>query len=398
MTHTLTNQLATPRTAASRQLCGLDLIRFAAALLVVVHHLGFWVSVVHPTTRPAISSVAPYTWAGWIGVEIFFVLSCFVIAYSAERASAVDFVISRAVRLYPAAWICSTLSLILFLLVHQLEFSRSLMLNWLSTLTLLPYGILIEAVYWTLRVEIVFYAVVLFSLITKTFNRIGQIMTLLGLLSTGGWAYTAALAGATSPSRFGRWVAAFYVKAPLWDELLARFAPFFAIGVLLWLCLFRKTTVGRILAIALCAVGCLLEIRVHAHILLVGSGMQLSLWTPVLLWLAALVGIVASVKFNQRLIALLGQRGVVTCRTLGLMTYPLYLVHAGPGLILMHTLHGRIPDLVFSVADRRACRACQLLYQSLPGKTSAVTPETAHWRRAETSDPRSQPFVFTAVT
>src|SRR6266516_7176941 len=48
---------------------------------------------------------------GHIGVDIFFVISGFIIAYSAENSSAYEFLRSRIVRLVPAVWIIAPVTL-----------------------------------------------------------------------------------------------------------------------------------------------------------------------------------------------------------------------------------------------------------------------------------------------
>ena len=70
----------------------LDAVRLFAALSVMVYHLSFysWASkdsvvghmLNHATAFPA---ATPFTSWGWVGVEIFFVNSGFVIANSANR-------------------------------------------------------------------------------------------------------------------------------------------------------------------------------------------------------------------------------------------------------------------------------------------------------------------------
>lgn len=97
----------------ARPLPGLDIIRFAAAAMVMVFHLGYWSWVSAGTPAGIIAGRVAYPElsvlsCGWVGVEIVFVLSGFVIAYSPENASTISFVQGRSLRLAPAAWLCAT--------------------------------------------------------------------------------------------------------------------------------------------------------------------------------------------------------------------------------------------------------------------------------------------------
>ena len=105
----------------------LDPLRLGAALSVAVFHLMFWSWAwpsigVPPGFEHYVAadvqfpSAARFTWFGWVGVEIFFVISGFVIANSASKSSAIEFLFSRALRLYPAVWVCSTATFIVLLL------------------------------------------------------------------------------------------------------------------------------------------------------------------------------------------------------------------------------------------------------------------------------------------
>ncbi|MGY1845014.1 acyltransferase family protein [Modestobacter sp. SYSU DS0875] len=70
-------QLHPHRRPEIRALTGLRLL---AALWVVAHHL--WLFAPGDTWRPLIAPLAPLLDAGWLGVDLFFVLSGFVLAHS----------------------------------------------------------------------------------------------------------------------------------------------------------------------------------------------------------------------------------------------------------------------------------------------------------------------------
>jgi len=141
----------------------LDYGRFAAAISVVAFHYIF--GGIHSGKITSISympeavDIVKY---GYLGVEFFFMISGYVIFYSATRRSPADFAVSRAVRLYPAFWVA-----VIFTSLCSVFWGGSLMsvevtqviLN-LSMLA--PYmGVAaVDGVYWTLLYEIQFYALV----------------------------------------------------------------------------------------------------------------------------------------------------------------------------------------------------------------------------------------------
>ncbi len=80
----------------------LDLMRFCAALAVVFFHYafrGFWADHVSKMPYPWLAPVAKY---GHLGVELFFMISGFVILMTATNHTVRGFVVCRMVRLYPA--------------------------------------------------------------------------------------------------------------------------------------------------------------------------------------------------------------------------------------------------------------------------------------------------------
>ena len=101
--------------------------------------------------------------------NILFVISGFVIANSASKSSPKEFLFGRALRLYPAVWIGSTLSL-LVLLIFAREKASEFILPYFQAMLLIPKGIKgqwLDAVYWTLAAEMAFYGLVFCTLLTK---------------------------------------------------------------------------------------------------------------------------------------------------------------------------------------------------------------------------------------
>jgi len=151
----------------------LDGLRFFAAIFVSMFHLCYWSSFAGSTPGKFFHQVASYgetyfiSRIGWVGVEIFFVLSGFVIANSALGEKPLHFLIKRALRLYPAIWICATITMMI-IFINGNPINNSLMFSYLHTLILLPndFGEFgwIDGVYWTLMFEVSFYLLVFISL------------------------------------------------------------------------------------------------------------------------------------------------------------------------------------------------------------------------------------------
>jgi exopolysaccharide production protein ExoZ len=168
---------------------GLDIARFIAATSVAWFHLGF-LSWAAPTSTTAevfgggarFESLAPYSWFGWVGVEVFFVISGFVIANSASGASPTQFLRGRALRLYPAAWICATCTLLVLLAVRGGHFTGAGR-SYLNSMILWPPGWCIDGVYWTLGIEVMFYGLIFLVLVFRQFHRLNWIAWFLTLSS-----------------------------------------------------------------------------------------------------------------------------------------------------------------------------------------------------------------------
>ncbi|SNS04086.1 acyltransferase family protein [Actinomadura mexicana] len=137
----------------------LDLLRFAAALAVVLYHFtGFGGAGAWPApSQEVFPEIAPVTRFGYLGVDLFFVISGFVILMSAWGRGPGEFGISRLVRLMPAYWVSVLLGAAVYALFRTGHGVPGLVV---PNLTMLQGGLglrNVDAVYWTLWVELHFY-------------------------------------------------------------------------------------------------------------------------------------------------------------------------------------------------------------------------------------------------
>jgi peptidoglycan/LPS O-acetylase OafA/YrhL len=155
------------------RLQALDLLRLVAVLGVVLFHYGFSGPAgtdVTATALPELSSFARY---GFLGVPVFFVISGFVIAYSAEDRTATGFAIARFARIYPCFIFCMTLTFVTVLLFGPPHFETTLA-QWAANLLLAspalrqPY---MDSAYWSLVVEATFYGWVAVLIAAGVFRK-----------------------------------------------------------------------------------------------------------------------------------------------------------------------------------------------------------------------------------
>jgi len=137
----------------------LDLLRFLAALSVVFFHYTFLNTTILKSVPeyPFLEDVFKY---GYLGVDLFFIISGFVILLTTEKKTAIEFTVSRIARLYPAFWIALSLTSLSFLFFGVWEFNNIDLVQYLINLTMVPeyFGVNnIDSVYWTLQIEIKFY-------------------------------------------------------------------------------------------------------------------------------------------------------------------------------------------------------------------------------------------------
>ncbi|MFO1109854.1 MAG: acyltransferase [Bradyrhizobium sp.] len=327
----------------------LDPLRFGAAVGVAIFHQMFWswawVSIGVPGFERYVAadllypSAAPFTWFGWVGVEIFFVISGFVIANSASKSSPTEFLLGRALRLYPAVWVCATASLLVLVLFGSGPASKFIV-PYIHAMTLVPKGVTgdwLDGVYWTLAAEVAFYGLVFCAMLT------GKIT--LRQLAFGLTIYSAAfnavallvLSFTTYPDL--PYLVILMFRVPCAAFLLTH-GCFFALGIWLFISANRELTALEWLAVAITCLSGAAEIYFFASFFLTSipaiSGQ--SALVPIAVWAAA-VGLIAwCANRNRRSTAAASPEAPAYLRTLGLITYPLYLTHNITGTAIIRLL------------------------------------------------------------
>jgi peptidoglycan/LPS O-acetylase OafA/YrhL len=147
------------------RIVALDVLRFSAAFAVVLFH---YIARPEATAFRGFSDIAQF---GYLGVPLFFMISGYVISLSAANRNAVQFAVARFVRLYPALWVgvLITSFVIIIFSEHQVTVGQIL-----ANFTLLNEYVGfddIDGVYWTLKVELKFYACIFLILLFGYFEK-----------------------------------------------------------------------------------------------------------------------------------------------------------------------------------------------------------------------------------
>jgi peptidoglycan/LPS O-acetylase OafA/YrhL len=150
-----------------------DLIRLLAALQVVFHHTFtfFDLTDVYPVVQIVHEVIAHFP-----GVPIFFTISGFLVYWSFERNSdqVTKYLKNRALRIYPALWVCLAITLLLVGIFNQ--YDARIVMNENFWVYILTQGTVFQSYFpplspdfghgipngalWTITVELQFYLVI----------------------------------------------------------------------------------------------------------------------------------------------------------------------------------------------------------------------------------------------
>lgn len=169
----------------------LDSLRGIAALWVVIFHMSYGVDRVWRTLHAGQPNpVSPFTLniEGMLAVDLFFLISGFVITMTVERsASWRSFAVSRISRLYPAYWAAVLISAAVIALM-PLDQPRPGAVQIAANLTMLHLYLRqpnIDPSYWSLAVELGFYLLVGVLLVLGQLRRIEAFAALWMLAGAG---------------------------------------------------------------------------------------------------------------------------------------------------------------------------------------------------------------------
>jgi peptidoglycan/LPS O-acetylase OafA/YrhL len=293
----------------------LDLLRLAAVLPVILFHYGFRGAAADGYTAVSLPDLQWLLKYGYLGVEMFFVISGFVIAYSADGRSAVSFAIARIARIYPSFLICMTLTFLLTLAFGAPQLTTNLG-QWFANLFIVAPAFkssFMDGAYWSIVYEITFYAWVFLLLLTGWFRRKIEIIVLLWL----------------SLSLFNELVLG---SGALRRIFLTDESGFFAAGLLLYE-MFKGRRDAVVHFLFAFAVACAV---VEATIGLEWMRHHFGIAFDDLIVAGLCLGAIAAVAVGARIRRLPLHSGFILA--VGGLTYPLYLLHQHIGYIALNRL------------------------------------------------------------
>ncbi|EDQ32872.1 putative acyltransferase [Hoeflea phototrophica DFL-43] len=291
----------------------LDLLRFGAALMLVLYHFLYRGAAEGGYLIEGYGAAGDAISLGYLGVNLFFMISGYVIIWSASGRDWYGFAVGRVARLYPAHLVAMTITALATAWWAQAPMTTDLG-HWIANLTMLapmfgqPF---MDGAYWSIVIEIIFYGWVMIGLFTGVLPRHTD-------LAVAAWLALICLNNLLIGSR------------PAELLFLTEYGAYFALGAMAW----RLTGEGvSALRLTLAAVALAMTFQaaeVQRLDLLVrigeaGSAAQLALGN-----LAIVAVFLGAVLFGR----------FVSPKPWGLalggISYPLYLIHQNAGYILIN--------------------------------------------------------------
>ena len=301
-----------------------DELRGFSCLLVVFAHLIIGFNLLHGFLyNPVIGqvypkwllSILPKYFDGALGVALFFMISGFVIPFSLYSKGPVGFIRARIIRIYPTLVVSLFLVTLLLVLVGELPFNVHALLIWLNNLSLFRGwfgGESLNSVLWTLEVEIRFYlyAALFFGVLKRSpviFILIPLLITAVILIFGFQPVYPTGLFH-NVPSALG---------VVCYDF---GFICYMNLGVLLYLRYVNKISVIKARLLGLASI---FVVIYFLHARYIGNPLVISIFAATIF--------VCFAKYRTSL-------GGIFSGLFARISYPLYLIHAPVGYVLLSIL------------------------------------------------------------
>lgn len=295
----------------------LDGFRCLAVLLVILIHLGTSYTSYYPYGKQLTSNIIIAN--GHLGVHLFFMISGFVIFMTLERCNNFfEFLIKRIVRLLPTLLFCSIVTFLVFRIFdaeHRFAHFHNALIDFVPSLTFSDLWIwniifhrqmeYIDGVYWTLSYEMKFYLIsaTIYYLNKNDFFK--NWLRYVCLVLASYLCVTYFLPGATELRKL--------IKLCLFPE----YVVLFTLGMYFYL-LYSKRKLDKLVLPLLVALT-LVEMYITNHVLAN---------TYILIF----IGMFACFVYKPTWISIISNRVFIA---IGLISYPLYLIHSHIGVFLI---------------------------------------------------------------
>lgn len=314
-------QTAFTSVRAQRRYYDIDLLRFFAAVSVMfLHYLVRGFADGDHQSPVFYGSIANFFKYNYLAVNLFFMISGFVILMTAESGNAWSFLRSRILRLYPAYWFCVTVSFVLTYCftnhIFNLTFPR-----YIVNLTMLNgfFGIgFIDGVYWTLLVELKFYILILIILLLGKIAQIEYFLLawlLIGLLQV-------------------------ILKLPFLEKyLITNFAAFFIAG-----CVFYRISKNGLSWLRIVMLAATIPLGIHFEVV---DLVRRAAHYKGLTYHPEMVAIICMSFYLVFAVVILRRATVspiyaTSANKLGSLSYPLYLIHGPTGLVIYNLVGSKV--------------------------------------------------------
>jgi len=335
---------SSPGSRAER-LVFIDALRGIAALAVAAYHIERYGPLAEPASRIIRGPLETVIEHGWMGVQVFFVISGFVIAYSLRDAWITprylgNYALRRSLRLDPPYWATIAVALALHFLASRLlgipspmdtpPVGKQIAWHALYLQNVMGYDNLSVGL-WTLCIEVQFY--LLYA------TLLGVVQRLCGIerwLRAGGGAIVASLFGVLALVSLAvyrhenllspltrQWLAPFVS-----DACVLRYFWMFFLGMLIHWTLEGRTPRWVVMAYftALAARFCWYESAIRESVVIS--------WPTVEVVVAGLAGAAILILGSQNRLSLVG--GQRWLQFLGRTSYSLYLIHYPISHVIVH--------------------------------------------------------------